>query len=462
MNNKTLRKARRKFKAKNMETLDRPTSVERCGAAHMGPWMVEPKWFAQAVAAVKNGTLQPSIPAQVDNGGDGIAVDGDGFVLYYREQGVARIPMVGQMIKGDSSFGGVNSVRARKAVRRAVNDENVSAIMLHIDSPGGTVSGTGDLASDVRIADSKKPVFTYFEDLGASAAYWVGSQARKVFANPTAEIGSIGTMTYVEDSSGAYEKAGIKVHLVSTGKFKGAWVDGLKVDEEYLKEVQTEVDDLNEHFLKGVMEGRKMTKEQLMTVADGRVFIAEKAQAFGLIDEVSTLDAAMAAIKETFMNAEQFTAYAAEHPEAVAGYIEQGKKAGSADATSAERARVASILETFGLTDHPAIASIKAGHDVETAQAIAQAAQKARAEAEAKAKAELDAKSKELAEAQKALERAKFEAQGQKAIGTVEPVVKAEPADPKEAAKAKWESMSADEKAEWVNEDTFIRVQLRQ
>jgi hypothetical protein len=122
-------------------------------------------------------------------------------------------------------------------------------------------------------------------------------------------VGSIGTMTYVQDTSGAYEKAGIKVTLIATGKYKGQWIDGNPVSEDYIAEVRREVEDLNEHFLSGVEQGRGMSREQLLGVADGRVFIASEAQKLGLIDEVASLDAAASLRQE---HADAYEAIASE------------------------------------------------------------------------------------------------------------------------------------------------------
>lgn len=367
---------------------------ERCAAQHFGPWMVYPQWFAQALSAVKAGTFKPMQASEdmpvTDEEGYATSDGGDGTLL-------AIIPIVGQMTKAGSSYGGASTVEVRKALRKAVGDDSVSAILLHIDSPGGTVAGTGDLAAEVAEADKRKPVYTYFEDLGASAAYWVGSQSRRVFANPTAEIGSIGTMTYVEDTSGAYEKAGIKVTLIATGPYKGQWVDGNPVSDEYIDAVRTEVEDLNEHFLAGVMSGRNLSRERLMESADGRVFIASKALQLGLIDEVASFDVAVKAIsREVFkMNSEQFRTFAAEHPDddAVKSIRSAGIKHGEKTGTDAERARVVGILEAHGLKSHAACTSIVAGHDPETAKCIADAASAEKVAAQAA----LDAKDAEIA-----------------------------------------------------------------
>jgi signal peptide peptidase SppA len=419
---------------------------QKCAAQHFGAWMIEPRWFQQAVNAVKAGTYTAEAPA--DEPADKPAP------MYQNAGGIARISLAGQMTKGGSSFGGASSVRMRQAVRAAVADDSVHSILLHIDSPGGTVAGTGDLAADVRAADKIKPVYTYFEDLGASAAYWVGSQGRKVYANPTAEIGSIGTMTYLEDTSGAYEKAGIKVHLVSTGKYKGAWVDGLEVSDDYIKTVQTEIDDLNEHFLAGVLAGRKgMTREQLMGIADGRVFIADKAKQIGLIDEVSTLDAVMAAIsKESYsMTREQFDAFAVEHPEAVASYVDQGKKAGHSSAVAEFKA----IREACGDNLAIAVDAFETGQSVDSAKSTVAAVAKARADEAAK----YAGKDAEIAALKAQVEKAQFVAGSQGAVGTgvaadKEPEAKVY-GSPKEQAEAEFEA-SAEIRQNYMNKSVYV------
>jgi signal peptide peptidase SppA len=375
-------------------------ALQKCAAQHFGPWAVHPQWFAQAVAAVKAGTFKPEHTAADAASPDDPTVvgdwSGDTFkVRYYIEPGgIARIPFSGQVVKGQSSFGGASSVWTRASVRKAVNDPRVNAILLHIDSPGGTVAGTGDLADDVADADanapdrkdgdrSGKPVYTYFEDLGASAAYWIGSQARRVFANPTAEVGSIGTMTYVEDTSKMYEKAGVKVTLIATGKHKGQWIDGNPVSDEYIAAVRTEIEDLNAHFLQAVMDGRGMTEEQLAEIADGRVFIADKAKSLGLIDEVSSLDAAVAAIAKEIGNmpitAEQFSAHAAANPQAaeVQALVKQGFEQGYDKAKAELTPKPASLQQlkaAFPGQDSFVLAQLEAGATLEQANAAALAA----------------------------------------------------------------------------------------
>lgn len=354
-------------------------TVDKCAAQHFGPWMIEPEWFAEAVGHVKAGTF---VAAQ--SGPD------EGSDLYQTGTGgVARIGITGQMTKGESSFGGASTVRTRQAIRRAVQDDGVRAILLHIDSPGGTVAGTADLAADVRAANEEKPVYTYFDDLGCSAAYWVGSQARHIAAGPTALVGSIGTVAVVEDSSGAMDRAGIKVHVVSTGKHKGAFADGAPITDEQLEALQVEVDDLNDHFLAGVAEGRHMTIEQVQGVADGRVHIASKAKDLGLIDAVQSLDQTLQDIsQELYKMDNPIEAFAAEQPDAVSDWKNEGHVEGYADAKRDEGERLAALIDKYGDDPEFVLEQYTLGHDIGKAReafVLKKEAELAAREAEVKA-----------------------------------------------------------------------------
>jgi len=254
----------------------------KCAAQHFGPWMIQTAWLSRAVAAVRDGTFQAARARASDDEVD-----------YAVDDGIARIRILGQITKGESSFGGASSIRIRRALRGAVADKDVSGILLVIDSPGGTVAGTPELAAEVVKANALKPVHAYIEDLGASAAYWAASQARYVSANATAFVGSIGTVAFIEDSTGAFEKEGIVVHVVSTGAYKGLGMPGTPVTQEHLDYLQEQVDDLNKFFLKGVASGRGMKLGDVRDLADGRDWVASKAQAMGLIDSVQTYDEAV-------------------------------------------------------------------------------------------------------------------------------------------------------------------------
>lgn len=216
------------------------------------------------------------------------------------QDGVAVIPLRGTLMKQVSSMSnGTSTVLARRLVRSMANNDDVKAIVLHVDSPGGTVAGTKELADDVAEAAKRKPVYAYIDDLGASAAYWISSQATKVFANETALVGSIGTYGVVHDMSGLAAREGVKVHVVRAGAFKGMGTPGTEVTAEQLQDLQRIVNEQNEFFLKGVAKGRNLSLSQVREIADGRIHVGKAAQSMSLIDGVSTLDAVFAQAAKT-------------------------------------------------------------------------------------------------------------------------------------------------------------------
>lgn len=253
----------------------------QCAARHLTMWAAEPSWIMDIVGKVKAGILVAEASRS----------SSDSQVLYERDtNGIAHIPIVGPMMKFDSKFGGTNTVRTRRALREAASDKDVSAIVLHIDSPGGTSEGTDSLAAEVKRANLRKPVVAQAEDNLASAAYYVASQAKAIYATRDSFIGSIGTYAVIEDSSGKLEAEGIKVHVVSTGDYKGAFVDGAPVTAKHLKFAQDIVDKHFALFAEAVKTGRRMDDKEFERVSDGRFWIAQDAQRRGLIDGIQTTE----------------------------------------------------------------------------------------------------------------------------------------------------------------------------
>ena len=267
-----------------METFD-----PKCAARHFGPWMIELTWLHQAVAMIEARMWQPMFEATGGAGAEVIRAD---------EGGLAVLPMVGQLMKGESKYGGTSTLAMRRQVRALRRDDATKAVMLLIDSPGGAAAGTAELADDVRALAQDKPVHAHIEDLGASAAYWVASQADRITVNATGEVGSIGTMAAIADTSKAAEDAGIKVHVLSTGAYKAAGVPGAPITDEQVAHLQDRVNDLNGHFLEAVAEGRLVPRERVEEWASGKVWGGEKAAAMGLVDAVSTFEDAVGKLRE--------------------------------------------------------------------------------------------------------------------------------------------------------------------
>lgn len=212
---------------------------------------------------------------------------------------VALVRMAGPMMKGQSSLGGASTIATRRSIRQAANDPDVSGILIAVDSPGGTVAGTQDLANDVRFAARKKPVIAHADDMMASAAYWVGSQADEIWANaPTALVGSIGTIISVTESPGRAERLGIRERTFTTGPLKDVGGDSPITDEQasYLQNLANQ---LQTEFDAAVKKGRRMSTAQMTEVKSGAVFPASDAQRLGLINGIRSLESTIEALAST-------------------------------------------------------------------------------------------------------------------------------------------------------------------
>ena len=268
---------------------------ETCAAQHYGFWAAQSKWLSSTISAYNAGAL-PKVMTTPD----------DEPLYAVDSRGIGLVSIDGQITKGESSFGGTSSTRTRHALRSAAADHDVKAIMLHIDSPGGTVAGLQPLADEVyAIAQSGKLIHTHADDMMASAALWVGIQANHVTASAMTEVGSIGVVAMVQDTSGAAEQAGVKVHVISTGEHKGAFAPGAEVTDDHLAELQSRVDEINTFFAAAVKRGAGLSIEAVRSLADGRDWLAAEAKDKGLIDGVATFDDAMMALHRQVRNQER-------------------------------------------------------------------------------------------------------------------------------------------------------------
>lgn len=259
-----------------------PPPTPECFANHMGALACLPSFVRETLSLIQAGLFVPPVQAAIRDGG------GEGGGYDVTPGGVAIVSIVGPMMKGQSKYGGTSTVATRRALRAAAADARVGAIALRIDSPGGYISGTQDLADEVADVAARKPLEAYIEDLGASAAYWVASRAGKISANASAQVGSIGGYTVLVDTSGKAEASGVKVHVIQTGPLKAIGVPGAPVTPEQVAVVQEEVEDQVAGFYATVRAGRP--RVDLGKVATGGVWIADKAKSLGLVDRVETFD----------------------------------------------------------------------------------------------------------------------------------------------------------------------------
>lgn len=214
-----------------------------------------------------------------------------------REGGVAVLPVDGVIAKRMNLFtrisGGVSSVQVGQDLKDALANPDVKAVVLHIDSPGGAVDGTQELANMIFESRGDKPIVALADGLMASAAYWVGAAADRVLmTSDTTQVGSIGVVATHVDESQAEAKDGYKTTEITAGKFKRIASSYAPLTDEGRASIQDMVDQIYGVFLDSVAKFRGMdSAEQVHTqMADGRLFMGQKAIEAGLVDGVSTLD----------------------------------------------------------------------------------------------------------------------------------------------------------------------------
>lgn len=211
--------------------------------------------------------------------------------------GVAVLPIEGVMAKRANLFsqisGGVSTQLVQRDLQDAVNDPAVHSIILSIDSPGGTVDGTESLAAAVRAAREKKPVVALASGTMASAAYWAGSAAEKLYITEgTTQVGSIGVVATHMDVSKAEEQRGVKTTEVFAGKFKRINSQYGPLTDAGRATMQEQVDYTYSLFVQAVASQRGVSVEKVLSdMADGRVFMGQQAIDAGLVDGMSTLSA---------------------------------------------------------------------------------------------------------------------------------------------------------------------------
>jgi len=198
---------------------------------------------------------------------------------------VAVLPVTGLIADSESTI---------EQLRKFSKDDSVKAIVLRINSPGGGVGPSQEIYEEVRKLKGKKVVVASMGALAASGGYYIACAAQKIYANPGTITGSIGVIMQFVNVKDLIEKIGLKGMVVKSGVFKdiGSPVRDMKPEEREL--LQGVIDNVHSQFIGAVAEGRKMDREKVAKIADGRIFSGEQAKALGLVDALGNLEDAVA------------------------------------------------------------------------------------------------------------------------------------------------------------------------
>ena len=215
--------------------------------------------------------------------------------------GIAVLPLYGvvtqrgNMVDDISGPGSTSTQQFTSALRQVLADDTVGQILIDIDSPGGSVYGVAELASEIVKARSQKPVVAVANSLAASAAYWIGCSASEFYVTPGGEVGSIGVWQAHFDYSKALEEEGVKTTLISAGKFKVEGNPYVPLDPEAQAFMQSRVDDYYNAFIQAVAVGRGVTVDVVRNgMGEGRVLGADAALAQRMVDGIASFDDVLA------------------------------------------------------------------------------------------------------------------------------------------------------------------------
>ena len=216
---------------------------------------------------------------------------------------VAVIPIYGAITQRASLFSDVSGMTSLDKVgvelSEALDDAAVDTIALHINSPGGSTDGVSEMAARIRAAREQKPVVAVADAMAASAAYWLGSQATEFIATPSGDVGSIGVYTLHRDLSGALEKEGVNVTVISEGPFKTEGSPFGPLTEEAEAAIQERVSDMYDMFVADVAAGRGVSIDAVRGgFGQGRLVNASRALAAGMVDAVEPFDAVLARLRK--------------------------------------------------------------------------------------------------------------------------------------------------------------------
>ncbi len=214
-----------------------------------------------------------------------------------KSAGKAKIGVIiaaGEILDGSQPPGTVGGESSAMLIREARHDDDVKAIVLRVDSPGGSVFASEQIYRELRAAQADgKPVVVSMGDLAASGGYYIASSADEIWAHPATITGSIGIFGAIPTFQNTLKKIGVSVDGVGTTNLSGQLRIDRPLGEDAKVLLQSFIERGYEEFLAHVAEGRKKTRDEVHAIAQGRVWIGTDAKANGLVDQLGLFDQAV-------------------------------------------------------------------------------------------------------------------------------------------------------------------------
>ncbi len=229
------------------------------------------------------------------------SVDLEDYISYAKQKSrpksakdrIAVVYAQGEILYGEGNENFIAQGLFRKAFEKLAKDEKVKAVVLRVDSPGGSALTSELILRDLENLNAKKPVVVSMGNVAASGGYYIACQADKIIAEPTTITGSIGVFGTIPNAAGLADKIGINTEQVGTNKQSFAYGLFEPMSPEFRAFVKEGIEETYDIFLERVAEGRGMTVAEVDSVAQGRVWTGTDALKIGLVDELGGLDTAI-------------------------------------------------------------------------------------------------------------------------------------------------------------------------
>lgn len=221
-----------------------------------------------------------------------------GVAPAFSKSKVAVVELVGIMTSShDAGDRAVSARRVLEQLEKHGEDDAVKAVVLRVDTPGGTVVAAQEIhAALLRLRQGgRKKLVVSMGDVAASGGYYVSCAADRVFASPGTLTGSIGVIMQFPNYQGLLGKVGLGSNTVKSGEFKDIGSGSRDMTDRDRRLLQDLVDDVHTQFVEAVADGRKLAPQVVRPLADGRVYSGRQAKELGLVDELGDLEAAIAA-----------------------------------------------------------------------------------------------------------------------------------------------------------------------
>jgi capsid assembly protease len=344
------------------------------------PWAIEPKMLNEMWAIYASHVNGEARDIKAIEAAIGKTFSNDPKP-YTVQDGVATIPIEGVLAKRMGIFqqicGGQSYTSIQQDLATALADPDVASIILAIYSPGGAVDGCEACADAIFAARGQKPIVSYVDGKATSAAYWLGSAASQMYIGSSADqVGAIGVISQHVDTSNAEHQRGVKVTDLTAGRYKAVGSQHAPLSAQDRSTIQDHLDQLYGGFVDTVARNRGTDSETVLkNMADGRVFVGQKAIDAGLVDGKTTLPQLMQKMKsqqggansgapnpkpmqkgKTSMSAENETTFTAAQlqaakDEAHKAGLTAGLVQGRAEGATAERERIQAV-EKVALPGH--------------------------------------------------------------------------------------------------------------